>query len=140
MDKYTALAERVAKLEAKLKQTQALVDRLYEDAEQERLASNNAVDEGISLDNLLRRLTDRQALILGGVLENFSSEEIAKLGNISPNTVRTHMRYIYKKAEVNQRHQLITKYQRYWEQMDDETFERLTGGKVKRPRFEKPSN
>lgn len=133
MDKVQALTDRVAKLEAKLKQTQALVDRLYEEAESNE---TQVVEEGVTLENLLRRLTDKQAAILSGVLENLSSQEIADLTNVTANTVRTHLRYIYRKAEVSQRHQLITKYQEAWEQMSDETFDRLTGGKAERLKFE----
>lgn len=135
MDKYAALVERVAKLEAKLKQTQALVDRLYEDAEMEKSAAA-AKEEGATLENLLRRLTNKQASILSGVLEGLSSQEIADLTDVTANTVRTHLRYIYKKAGVGQRHQLITQYQEDWENMSDEKFAQLTKGKAERLKFE----
>lgn len=135
MDKYQALADRVAKLEARCKQMQALLDRVFEDIEAQANEPAEA-ESGVSLDNLLRRLTDKQAAILSGVLENLSSQEIAELTNVTANTVRTHLRYIYRKAEVSQRHQLITKYQEAWESMSDETFDRLTGGKAERLKFE----
>ena len=129
MDRVEALEKRVAELEGKLRQTQALLDVLYANIDLDRHGPIAPAEPGPNLATVIRRLTVRQAEILSGVLERLSSDEIAERIDITANTVRTHLRYIYRKAEVKQRQELVDKFQAEWDQMDDAEFSRLTGGK-----------
>lgn len=54
-------------------------------------------------------LSQRELDLLIHVRDGLSDKEIAKLANISPGTVKTHLRNIYRKLEVNGRVQALTK-------------------------------
>jgi DNA-binding CsgD family transcriptional regulator len=53
------------------------------------------------------RLTARETEIVGYVLENHDSEFIAERLDISPHTVKTHVRNIFEKLGVENRPELI---------------------------------
>ena len=54
-------------------------------------------------------LTDREEQILDRLCDGFSSEEISEQFSISRETVKVHIRRIYKKMEVNSYRQLVAK-------------------------------
>lgn len=59
--------------------------------------------------NLAEPLTGREIVILELLAQHLQNKEIAEKLCISPETVKTHLKKIYKKLEVNSRHQAITK-------------------------------
>jgi len=52
-------------------------------------------------------LTDREREILDAVVRGFTFPEIAELLGISPHTVTTHVRHIYRKLEVRSRSEAV---------------------------------
>jgi len=52
-------------------------------------------------------LTEREHEILGAVVRGFTFSEIAGLLGISPHTVTTHVRHIYRKLEVRSRGEAV---------------------------------
>ncbi len=54
-------------------------------------------------------LSPRELELLRYVREGFSDKEIARLAHISPGTVKTHLRNIYRKLEANGRVQALAK-------------------------------
>lgn len=59
-------------------------------------------------DNLVEKLTPREAQALQAIEEGLTNKEVAIRLNISLETVKTHIKNIYQKLEVNNRHALIT--------------------------------
>ena len=53
-------------------------------------------------------ISDREAEIVGLLIEGLSNQQIAKQLYISPNTVKTHIKNIYTKVGVNNRLQLFS--------------------------------
>jgi len=53
-------------------------------------------------------ISDREAEIIGLLIEGLSNQQIAKQLYISPNTVKTHIKNIYAKVGVNNRLQLFS--------------------------------
>ena len=60
-----------------------------------------------SRDRGAASLTDRELEILRLVARGFSHKEIAELLEISPNTVGTHVRHLYRKLEVGSRSEAV---------------------------------
>lgn len=58
-------------------------------------------------DGELEKLTSREAQIVQAIEEGHTNKEIAILLDISLETVKYHIKHIYKKLEVNNRHALI---------------------------------
>lgn len=54
-------------------------------------------------------ISEREAEIITLLVEGYSNQEIAKKLYISPNTVKTHIKNIYAKLEVNNRLQLLNR-------------------------------
>ncbi|NBD19091.1 hypothetical protein GTZ97_00205 [Aquabacterium fontiphilum] len=65
-----------------------------------------SIETSIDIGNNLSR---REVGILWYVRDGYSDKEIARLANISPGTVKTHLRNIYRKLEVNGRVQALSK-------------------------------
>ncbi|RPE06001.1 DNA-binding response regulator [Chitinophaga lutea] len=61
-----------------------------------------------SADNLVEKLTPRESQTLQAIEEGLTNKEVAIRLNISLETVKTHIKNIYQKLEVNNRHALIT--------------------------------
>ncbi|WP_346321091.1 response regulator transcription factor [Chitinophaga sp. YIM B06452] len=61
-----------------------------------------------SAENLEEKLTPREAQILQGIEEGLTNKEVAIRLDISLETVKTHIKNIYQKLEVNNRHALIS--------------------------------
>ncbi|RJX19766.1 MAG: hypothetical protein C4575_07960 [Desulforudis sp.] len=59
--------------------------------------------------NLAEPLTSREIVILELLAQHLQNKEIAEKLCISPETVKTHLKKIYKKLEVSTRYQAITK-------------------------------
>ena len=55
------------------------------------------------------RLTVREYDVLGLVTKGYSNKDVARELNITVNTVKTHLRNIYRKLEVDDRAQAIIK-------------------------------
>ncbi|NSL86770.1 response regulator transcription factor [Chitinophaga solisilvae] len=60
-----------------------------------------------SADNLQEKITPRESQILQAIEEGLTNKEVAIRLDISLETVKSHIKNIYKKLEVNSRHQLI---------------------------------
>ena len=52
---------------------------------------------------LLRNITPRQFQMLEGLVEGYSTRQIAEVHTISPETVRTHMRELFRTLGVDSR-------------------------------------
>ena len=61
-----------------------------------------------SADNLVEKLTPRESQTLQAIEEGLTNKEVAIRLTISLETVKTHIKNIYQKLEVNNRHALIT--------------------------------
>lgn len=59
-------------------------------------------------ENLVEKLTPREAQTLQAIEEGLTNKEVAIRLDISLETVKTHIKNIYQKLEVNNRHALIT--------------------------------
>jgi DNA-binding NarL/FixJ family response regulator len=59
-------------------------------------------------ENLIEKLTPRETQALQAIEEGLTNKEVAIRLNISLETVKTHIKNIYQKLEVNSRHALIT--------------------------------
>ncbi|HOE85221.1 MAG TPA: helix-turn-helix transcriptional regulator [Sphaerochaeta sp.] len=64
----------------------------------------------VANDQILKQygISDREAEIIGLLIEGLSNQQIAKQLYISPNTVKTHIKNIYAKVGVNNRLQLFS--------------------------------
>jgi len=64
----------------------------------------------VANDQILNQygISDREAEIIGLLIEGLSNQQIAKQLYISPNTVKTHIKNIYAKVGVNNRLQLFS--------------------------------
>ena len=64
----------------------------------------------VASDQILKKygISDREAEIIGLLIEGLSNQQIAKQLYISPNTVKTHIKNIYAKVGVNNRLQLFS--------------------------------
>jgi LuxR family maltose regulon positive regulatory protein len=58
-------------------------------------------------------MTDREMEVLQFLPTRLSTIEIAQYLNISPNTVKSHLRSIYKKLAVRSRNEAILRSTRY---------------------------
>jgi DNA-binding CsgD family transcriptional regulator len=58
----------------------------------------------------LKRLSEREKEILGYLLQGYTLPQVAERLYISLNTVKTHGSNIYRKLEVNTRHELFLRY------------------------------
>ena len=56
----------------------------------------------------MEKLTPREAQALQAIEEGLTNKEVAIRLGISLETVKTHIKNIYQKLEVNNRHALIT--------------------------------
>jgi LuxR family maltose regulon positive regulatory protein len=54
-------------------------------------------------------LTDRELLVLGYLPSRLSTQEIARLLYLSVNTVKTHLRNIYRKLDVERRRDAVNR-------------------------------
>lgn len=61
-----------------------------------------------STDNLLEKLTPREAQTLQAIEEGLTNKEVAIRLGVSLETIKTYIKNIYQKLEVNNRHALIT--------------------------------
>lgn len=61
-----------------------------------------------STEDLVEKLTPREAQALQAIEEGLTNKEVAIRLGISLETVKTHIKNIYQKLEVNNRHALIT--------------------------------
>ena len=64
-------------------------------------------------DLRIPHLSEREEAVLARLCEGLSNKEIAEKLFISPNTVGFHLKNIYKKLEVNSRHEAINKVKNY---------------------------
>ncbi|BBM69203.1 LuxR C-terminal-related transcriptional regulator [Rhodothermus marinus] len=69
--------------------------------------------EELAPANALRTLTSREQEILQLLSEGFSNAEIAERLKISAETVRTHIRHIYRKLQVHNRTEAAARFLRY---------------------------
>jgi len=69
--------------------------------------------EELAPANALRTLTSREQEILQLLSEGFSNAEIAERLKISAETVRTHIRHIYRKLQVHNRTEATARFLRY---------------------------
>ncbi|GGJ58032.1 response regulator transcription factor [Deinococcus roseus] len=60
--------------------------------------------------SLLEKLSPREKEVLDGMLEGYSSKQVAKALGLSPRTVETHRAHIMEKLQVNSLAQLIRLY------------------------------
>ncbi len=60
-----------------------------------------------------RPLTDREMEVLQCLPTRLTTKDIGEVLNISPNTVRTHLRSIYSKLSVRSRNEAIVQGARY---------------------------
>lgn len=58
-------------------------------------------------------LTPRRLQIAGFVLQGLNYKKIAEILGISPNTVKTHTRDIYRKIGVNNKILMLLKFKQY---------------------------
>lgn len=58
----------------------------------------------------IKKITSREAVILGLLKKGFSNEKISKEIEVSVNTVKFHLKRIYKKLRVSNRVQAINKF------------------------------
>jgi DNA-binding NarL/FixJ family response regulator len=62
---------------------------------------------GLDLPGRGEGLTDRESEILALITQGMSNAEVAKLTYLSPNTVKSYIRSIYRKIEVGSRTQAV---------------------------------
>lgn len=60
-------------------------------------------------DDLVEKLTSRESQILGAIQEGLTNKEVAIRFDISVETVKYHIKNIYAKLQVNNRHALISR-------------------------------
>ena len=61
---------------------------------------------------ITRELTPREREVLGFILLGLNNEKIAAEFNLSPQTVKTHRKHVYRKVGVHSRGELIAKFRR----------------------------
>ena len=87
--------------------------KLYQDIPSQQLLSKVKQSAAIlwpakTSNNLLEALSERQLAILKLLVEGDQDKVIAKKLDISPGTVKTHLRAIYRKLECNNRAQAVS--------------------------------
>jgi two-component system response regulator DegU len=65
-----------------------------------------------ALDKCKKKLTSREFEILREIVHGLSNKEISNKFKISNNTVKAHLKNIYKKLGVRNRWELITQFYR----------------------------
>ena len=63
----------------------------------------------VRVDEHLKLLTGKEKRIIKKVLEGKSYSEVAEIFNLSPNTIKTHMKNVFQKYQVNSKMELIHK-------------------------------
>lgn len=94
-----------------LKETspEALVQSLRQIASGERIVPQSSMDEvvpagnGVSSDNALAVLTDRERQIMSLVSEGLSNKQIGRRLNIADGTIKVHLHHIFQKLEISNR-------------------------------------
>lgn len=78
--------------------------------------------------DVFRRFTTKQHATLQCLMDGWSNERIAKVLDVTINTVKVHVRAIAKKLSVQTRVQITLKLQRPWELVSAEDYGRMSGG------------
>lgn len=97
-----------------LKETlpEALVQSLRQIASGERIVPQPSMDQvvpaghGVSSDNALAVLTDRERQIMRLVSEGLSNKQIGRRLNTADGTVKVHLHHIFQKLEISNRTEL----------------------------------
>lgn len=75
-----------------------------------------------------RKFTPKQNATVQCLLAGWSNDRIAKVLNVSINTVKVHVRAICKKLDVHTRMQITLRLQKVYELADEEEYRRVSGG------------
>ncbi len=94
-----------------LKETspEALVQSLRQIASGVRIVPQSSMDQvvpaghGVSSDNALAVLTDRERQIMSLVSEGLSNKQIGRRLNIADGTIKVHLHHIFQKLEISNR-------------------------------------
>jgi DNA-binding NarL/FixJ family response regulator len=57
-------------------------------------------------------LTPRERQVLQGIVDGLSDKEISTRLDLSTLTIRTHVKHVYRKMQVNSRTQLLSQHMR----------------------------
>jgi LuxR family maltose regulon positive regulatory protein len=90
----------VAHLSAGTKHDELLIDLI-------KSAPAPAGSAGIRLGPLVESLTDREAIVLRYLRSTLSTAEIAGILSVSTNTVKTHVKNVYRKLDVGSRRDAV---------------------------------
>lgn len=102
--------------------------------------SGRGVDSGSHGENLrqddaarviLSGLTKKQHVALQMILAGKSNRDIAERLGVTENTAKVHVRSIAKKAGMRKRSQIVALFKKAFDDMEDDEYERLTGGITK---------
>lgn len=113
---------RVGRVEAKLDQVLALLQSLQK-GEVDR-SSRRQDDEA----GLLETLTVKQHAVLQMLFNGKSNAEIAERLGISENTAKVHVRLLAKKAGGHKRSQIVARFKRAFDEIEESRYQALTKG------------
>ena len=69
--------------------------------------TGRAVDDRVEPEPLIERLTERELAILAELPSMSSNEEIAARYYVSVNTIKSHLKHLYRKLDVTSRRQAV---------------------------------